>query len=368
MAKKLQKPKKSMSPRTKNILLNGFKSIISNQAAIDSAKETPWWIAVILALFAVILPLIPTYVTLNKAYGSSFLASATYGVDDGLAEATEKFYKDGYEFNLDKNMITYYKAPGVEFVDSDYVTSSEQDAQFSVVNSISNQYTFRFYITNSEGNALKKLVNAIDKIKYETGTHSVYNPESDPEGTKTTYKTSFIIMSRKTLAVAVYKVNTSTRVSSTQGGLNWKNTSKGELLSEKLLKGVDTSNLNVREYTAQKAQVYKNWKTIFNQTYIDQKNTTKWNNVLIYLGVYAGLVVFLGLMVFILTRGKNNPFNYLNFWVCQKIAYWLAPTPAILALIVGFIFSGNIIGQMGFIMLLALRVMWASMRQLRPAM
>ncbi len=367
MAKKLKQTRKQMSPRTKNMLLNGFKSVISNQAAIDSAKETPWWIAVILALFAVILPLIPTYVTLNKAYGSSFLASATYGVDDGLAEATEKFYKDGYEFNLDKNMITYYKAPGVEFVDSDYVTSSEQDSQFSVINSVSNQYTFRFYITNLEGSALTKLVNSIDKINYETGTHNVYDPESDPEGTKTIYRPSFIVMSRKTLAVAVYKVNTTTRVATSLAGLNWTHTSKGNLF-EKLLKGVDTSDLNVRKYTAQKAQVYKNWKNIFNQTYLDQKTKTTWNNVLIYLGVYAGLVVFLGLMVFILTRGKNNPFNYLNFWVCQKIAYWLAPTPAILALIVGFIFSGNIIGQMGFIMLLALRVMWASMRQLRPAM
>ena len=93
---------------------------------------------------------------------------------------------------------------------------------------------------------------------------------------------------------------------------------------------------------------------------------TKWNTTLIYLGVYAGLMFFLGLMVFLLTRGKNNPFSSLNFWVCQKIGYFLGFTPAVLALVLGFIFAANVIGQMAFIMLISLRVMWASMRQLRP--
>ena len=47
MAKKLQKTKrKPMDPRTKNILVNSFKGIISNQACIDNGKEAPWWLAI----------------------------------------------------------------------------------------------------------------------------------------------------------------------------------------------------------------------------------------------------------------------------------------------------------------------------------
>ena len=47
--------------------------------------------------------------------------------------------------------------------------------------------------------------------------------------------------------------------------------------------------------------LYKVWKAIFNETYIQQRDKAKWTNTLIYLGVYAGLMFFLGLMVFILT-------------------------------------------------------------------
>ena len=96
------------------------------------------------------------------------------------------------------------------------------------------------------------------------------------------------------------------------------------------------------------------------------KNDAKWKTTLIYFGVYAGLMFFLGLMVFLLTRGKNNPFSSLNFWVCQKIAWWSAFSPAVLGMILGFVLSGNTIGSMAFVLLASLRIMWLSMRQLRP--
>ena len=91
-----------------------------------------------------------------------------------------------------------------------------------------------------------------------------------------------------------------------------------------------------------------------------------WSNTGIYLGVYAGLILFLGLMVFLLTRGKNNINRTMNFWVCQKVAWWSSFTPGLLALPLGFLLASNILGQMTFIVLLSIRVMWLSMRQLRP--
>lgn len=338
---------------------NGFKSILSNQAAIDNAKEAPWWIAVILLVFSVIIPLIPIYVGINKNYGASFLASATYGFDRGIAKATEHFSENGYEFSLEKNVITYLK-DGNPVADTFYVRDSATEAQYSDIDTVQNQYNFRFYITDLEGSALSKLVNKLDKRAYKVGTTTIPTEEEVKEKVAT-YVPNFIILSRKTLAAAVYKNKSTTRVGTTYGGLNWAHTKSGNLI-EQLLKDVVSTD----EYTVRYATILKNWKKVFNQTYLDQKTKTTWNTVLIYFGVYTGLMVFLGLMIFLLTRGKNNVFNYLNFWVCQKIAYWLAPTPAILGLVLGFLLGTNMIGQMGFIMLVALRVMWCSMRQLRP--
>ena len=85
---------------------------------------------------------------------------------------------------------------------------------------------------------------------------------------------------------------------------------------------------------------------------------------LLFLGIYVGLVFVMGLLVFVLTRGKNNMFNYLTFIDTQKIVWWACLTPAILAMILGFILTN--FAQMMFIVLLGLRVMWISMKQLRP--
>ena len=85
---------------------------------------------------------------------------------------------------------------------------------------------------------------------------------------------------------------------------------------------------------------------------------------LVFLGVYIVLIFIMGLLIFLLTRGKTNMFNYLKFMDCQKMVWWASLAPAILAVIFGFIFTN--FAQMIFIILLGLRVMWMSMKQLRP--
>ena len=140
-----------------------------------------------------------------------------------------------------------------------------------------------------------------------------------------------------------------------------------EFLNKAGLKDDAFSELSRDQYINQyRTKVMKQVKKVFNNTYLNQKKKTLWSNTGIYAAIYAGILLFLGLMIFILTRGKNNPFKYLNIWQCQKIAWWASFTPAILGMALAFLFSGNAIGQLAFILLLSLRVMWLSMRQLRP--
>ena len=379
MAKKLKKKqRKPMSLKTRNTIANGFKSILSNQAAIDGAKEGPWWLAVIFFLFSLIIPLIPIYVNLTKVYGSQFISGATYGFDRGIALATEHFKDNLNAFVVsDENVMSFYKHQDVLFEESDYVNKVDPNipAQFSdthkyieVVDGKDVKYevyTFRFYITSLEGDDLSAFVNKLDKTVYEKGTLNMLNSDDPDYSDKVAagYTPSFIVLQKQTMAAALYKYQTTTRAANSNGGLNWAHL-PGDLIARALsdVEGV----IDVITNPAQQKKIFENWKNIFNDAYLDQKNATKWNTTGIYLGVYGGLMIFLGLMVFLLTRGKNNVFHYLNIWTCQKIAYWLSPTPAILGLILGFIMSGNAIGQMGFIMLISLRVMWASMKQLRP--
>ena len=101
-----------------------------------------------------------------------------------------------------------------------------------------------------------------------------------------------------------------------------------------------------------------------NDSYINQRVKTFWMNSGLYYGIYLVLGVFMGLMIFLLTRGKANPNRGLTFWITTKISWIACVAPAILAMIAGFFWS--MAAGLGFIVLFGLRIMWLSMRSLSP--
>ena len=344
--------KKGLAPQTKRNLINVFKSLISNQAAIDGAKEAPFWIAIIFLVLSICLPVIPIIVAQQKVNGNNFISSYNYGADRGLANTTMELEEQGYVFKVQGGTLSFNKETPVDAVASDTITKEGKDGVYVV-------YNFRFYITNKEGSELQEYITSLTNISYLEKSTEIYTVAHEEAGLKS-YKSSFIVLTPKTLAVALYKSETTESAATSLGGLNWSHTPDVANLLTRL------DNDHSLENAARRDNIFKNWKDIFNETYIAQKNISTRNMSLIYLGVYAGLVFFLGLMIFLLTRGKNNAFNYLKFHTCQFISWWASFTPAVLGMILGFVFSTNIIGQMGFIVLVSIRVMWLSMRQLRP--
>ena len=80
--------------------------------------------------------------------------------------------------------------------------------------------------------------------------------------------------------------------------------------------------------------------------------------------INVGIVLIMGFMVWVLTRGKNNPYRIFNVWECYKIVAWAALTPAILTSGLGFLIKA--FASTLFPLLLGVRVMWLSMKSLRP--
>ena len=358
--KKLKKQRRQMSPQAKRNLINVFKSIISNQSCVDGGKEAPWWIAAIFLVLSICLPVIPITVSYSQAYGSSFISSYNYGADRGVEKTFESLKADGYTFNITGGTLSFNKPVSTEPVATDIIHDSSRN---TTENPDYQYYNFMVYITDKTGSELTTFINVLDTTQYEVGTLNKYDEtkqaQYDEKGTKF-YTPSFIVFTPSTMGMAVYKSEDTTRAGSSYGGLNWNNTAEGDLITQVLT--VDNTLVGAAKTKA----VFNNWKSVLNETYIAQKNETTLKMSLIYLGVYTGLIVFLGLMIFVLTRGKNSVYRYLNVWVCQKIAWWAAFTPAILGMILGFLMATNMIGQMAFIVLLSLRIMWMSMRQLRP--
>ena len=345
--------KSGLSPQTKRNLGNVFKSLVSNQAAVDGAKEAPFWIGIIFLVLSVCLPIIPIIVAQQKVNGNNFISGYNYGADRGLANTTIQLEDNGYVFKVEGGTLSFNKDISDDSVADDIITKKDENENDYQV------YNFRFYITDKEGNSLQDFITSLTQISYKEQSTEIYTATHESLGYKS-YKSSFIVVTPNTLAIALYKSETNESAATSLGGLNWSHTP-------------DVANLLARlddDHTLQNSvrrdNIFNHWKEIFNETYIAQKNISTRNMSLIYLGVYTGLVFFLGLMIFLLTRGKNNAFNYLKFHTCQFIAWWASFTPAVLGMILGFVMSSNIIGQMGFIVLVSIRIMWLSMRQLRP--
>ena len=157
-------------------------------------------------------------------------------------------------------------------------------------------------------------------------------------------------------------MNTATAASSTYVNLDWKNAKFEELLTSLLtVEGFETPVVEDLNYVQ---GALANWKQISNDAYLNQKTRTFWFNSGLYWGIYLALGVFMGFMLWLLTRGKNNPNRNLTVWIGIKISWWICFTPAVLAMVLGFIWAQA--AGLAYIVLIGLRTMWLAMRQLNP--
>ena len=163
--------------------------------------------------------------------------------------------------------------------------------------------------------------------------------------------TSFLVIGAKQIQLVLYPPTITSAASSVAG--DYQNTT---------IKGDDKDLIHYLVDMSDPNQTLKNCRKFFDQCYINIRNSNTWRSTGIILGVDAGVILLMGVMVFILTRGKNNPFRIYSFWDGQKIAYYACLTPGILALF-GFLMSN--MAMMLFILAAGVRVMWLSMRTLR---
>lgn len=347
-----------MKPKAKKFLSNFFFGLFSNDHAIEGSKSNPWWVALIIGLFATLIPVVPITVSQAKTYGASFISNNVYRFDQNIADATVTLLNENKEFKVENKQLVYYSAGSV------VETSEETDVLpvYQHTNTVTRQYELGIYYTKRTGAGLSSFINDIATKIYKINTVEV--PEEGYEGGK--YSPSFVVLSINGVYTRLNSDDSINVGSNTYTNYNadWKHFEEGfALLNNALPKDTTVDKVDLNN-SADVSKIFNNWKTYYNKAYITQKTYNTWMTSLLFWGIYVALVFVLGLLVFLLTRGKSNMFNYLKFIDTQKIVWWAALSPALLALILGFIFTN--FAQMMFIILLGMRVMWISMKQLRP--
>ncbi len=356
-----------MKERTKRTLKITAASIIKNDAAIEGAKTAPWWIAVVMFIIGNFLPIIPIMVNASKTYGAQFVSSNTYGYDQALVSISHELGQDDSQYKLevkDHKLLAYKDGNAL-------VNTWEEDADLTpiatydaVTEDTTTRYLSVYYTDRPFGKgvySVKQMIKSIEAKKLKLGTIEEYDPASED----LSYTPAYLILYKDGMYSKIYKASTEKKqnvaYTTTYTGMDWKHNEDMDLIQSVLtVEGVEANLADLDYINA----VMNNWKEVFNNGYKNQKVLTFWATSGIYYGIYLALGIFMGLMMFILTRGKNNPNRNLNMWITTKIAAWITFSPAVLAMAVGFFWSAA--AGIGFIVLMGLRTMWLAMRQLNP--
>ncbi len=343
-----------MKPKTKSFLSNFFGGLISNDRAIEGAKTNPWWVALIIGVVSVVLPVLPITISQAKTYGASFLSANKYNFDQNIASLTVEMLNNGEEFVVDENHLLQYEP------NPSLPTRGDLEPIATKINTSDNQYELMIYYMTGVRSELTGFIENVDSRNYKVGTTSIAVAED------VKYAPSYMILFKEGLYVRLNKYNSTDAGNNTYTNFttDWKEFQPGHELLAATLGELKLAEVNPNTKTSDRDVIYKNWEEVFNKVFMSQKRYNIWATSGIYFGIYFALVVLMGFLLWLLTRGKNNMFNYLKFWDTEKMAGWTALCPAILAMIVGFIFSR--FAQMAFIVLIGLRTMWIAMKQLRP--
>ena len=352
-----------MKERTKEIIKDGFGSLVSNASAMRGAKAGPLWLTIVMFFLAIILPIVPLFVQQATTNGSTFLNTYSFGLEKYVtALAIDLKQTRSAEFIIGEDHLLTIKEAGTEVNFSNYDQSTPYAAY---KNEATGQYDFIVYLSDAIEDKDKTdfVSQKVAKTNYVMETTNI----ADMTTTENVYRPSFMVLFKNGCFVAVYASHSTKGLASSYYG-DYKTIAANNNCLQSLLTVENyapdltkTQALADEDYTK---GVYTNFKKFLDKSYETLKIKNTWLTSLIYFGIYFGLSFLMGLLMFLLTRGKNNPNNYFSLWLCLKIQGRLSFCPGLLTLIIGFFLTNY--APMIFIMMIGLRVMWISMKELRP--
>lgn len=366
-----------MSPRAKESLSLGFRSLLSNAACVELGRTRPWYSAIIVVLLSLVISLIPAFTSYMTVSGGSLVSSPTYGFETGLYH----FQEDSSDIEL----ASYLEDSDVVVTDGSIALTREKWVAFTNAHNakigLENEDGWNWYRHLNTASGLvdfqvffteltdSEFTNYAKTIAEAAGSTTPTIPDYENNGTAISSNQGIVIYAVNTIILGknefrILKYNSAGTLAAGGYGVKLLYTDNLPLFANEL---PDSSSENYATELDEYLEAnISSWASYCDAAYRDYKNLVAWSQVGIMAAIFAGFILLMGLLVFILTRGRNNPFKIINIWEAQKIVYWSALTPALLQLILGFLMGSTSIMAYAFVFLIGMRVMWLSMRTLGP--
>ena len=321
-----------------------FRTLYSNDACIECGTKKPWYWAIIIFIVSILVAMIPLTVSASKQTGATYLSGNTYGFKEAITDVV---------------LDDHYVAVQGYLSDIDIV---DHEAKLNIdLNNPINPNTYKrdldiYYAKDDSIYSFNEIVSEINSTMYDYLGHD--GGVNFNGAHNTTRSVSYILFAKNYFAISIFQpgdTSTSAKIGFS-GDYNYIENVNFEVY---LLQ--NTSSLTGAEIAN---QIYENLKTFSDLAYKNNRTNLIWIQTGLSLGVNAGITLLLGLIVFLMTRGKSNPNRSIKFYQCLLIAFYAALTPALITLILGFVISSMAI--MVYVMVFGFRVMWMTMRSLRP--
>lgn len=334
-----------------------MKSLVNNDACIEGGRTKKWFYAVILVVLSIIVAILPITINTIKTQGSDFTTVLTYdyNYDNAIVDFSDHLFAN----NIKMIVKGAEKEKYLE-VDETLWNTVHPDKKY-IHQNLEGDIDFEVYYTSKVGDEFTEFYVNVSK-------HS--NPffPSDDD----VRLTSYLLFGKESFVGQIFAPANDKAIAGIAGdyltletGFDFSSVAKMTIEGITYETSLDARFIdNPDHLNMYRDAVYTKWNELYDEIYYRSKLIAIRDSTLIMLGVDSLLIFFMGLMIFILTRGKNNPLRIYTFWESQKIAYWAALAPAVLALLLGFILPQYAI--MLFVMLIGIRIMWMSMKSLRP--
>jgi hypothetical protein len=335
-----------------------FQSLFSN-APIMEAKNQPWYIAMIIFVVSILLATFPTYTQINNREGSNFLSGNTYSIENALVLFSETLEEENVDL-----VVTNRDEAGVTIAELDNQGTAWESVFTQTLAAhptfpffqytVNNQVRLRVFYQNENSDEVTRVfANALLALP-------IGNPTIG----------SFLLLGKAAVHMYVYNpaaltANTATGEGFTTAFLGtYDEITVGTNLGNFVLTDVDGNTINTSDLVLYTRLVFNNWLNFFDQSFAFNKSQLLLIQTGLTLVVNAIMALLMSLVIFIMTRGKNNPNKHFKFSDTMKIGAWALLAPALLTLVAGALFPE--FAGTAFVLFVGLRLMWLSSRYLRP--
>ena len=349
------------------------RTLFKNDAVVEVATTTKWYWSLIVFVFALVISVLPSTVSQATAQGRNFLSGSNTSYSDPYINGLYDYYNSDVEdtnivFDTATNKLSSTTNSSDYYNTADYALSDgtrapkplysySRQVENSGVTTTTNYLDIYVYYTGSNGTLdLNLLLSNIQATN--TNFADGYTTNTD---VKYTRQTPFILFTDDGFYAVNYSSQGSTSISGNFAHMLEVFNFTGSTYTFKDVLGYQIADkLSVSDM---QTAIFNNFLTWCDYTYLDARFTSTWVTFGIYCGVNGSIMLLMGLIIWLMCRGKNNPNNKLKIWETYSMGFWASLSPAILSLF-GFLMPS--LGMMLFIMLYAFRIMFLSMKQLRP--